>query len=56
VDDRFWIRFRSSMSTMPLAACRAVAATFIAREHLDARTRCARLRASATILYPSFPR
>jgi len=56
--DTFWdpLPFFHMSTMLPLAACRAVAATFIAREHFDAHDSLHEIaRERATILYPSFP-
>lgn len=57
-DDRFWdpLPFFHMSTMLPLAACRAVGACFIAQEHFDAAASLAEIVAErATILFPSFP-
>jgi acyl-CoA synthetase (AMP-forming)/AMP-acid ligase II len=57
-DDRFWdpLPFFHMSTVLPMSACRAVGATFIAQEHFDARESLREIeRERATILFPSFP-
>lgn len=56
--DRFWdpLPFFHMSTMLPLAACRASGALFIAQEHFDAGASVREIIAErATILFPSFP-
>jgi len=56
--DRLWdpLPFFHMSTMLPLAACRAVGATFIASEHFSAEPALREITGEhATILYPSFP-
>jgi fatty-acyl-CoA synthase len=56
--DRFWdpLPFFHMSTMLPLAACRASGATFIAQEHFDAGESVREIvDERATILFPSFP-
>ena len=56
--DRFWdpLPFFHMSTMLPMAACRASGATFIAQEHFEAAASLAEIVAErATILFPSFP-
>ena len=56
--DRFWdpLPFFHMSTMLPMAACRASGATFIAQEHFEAEASLAEIVAErATVLFPSFP-
>jgi len=56
--DRFWdpLPFFHMSTMLPLAACRAVGATFIAQEHFEPAASLREIvHERATILFPSFP-
>ena len=56
--DRFWdpLPFFHMSTMLPMAACRASGATFIAQEHFEAAASLQEIVAErATILFPSFP-
>jgi fatty-acyl-CoA synthase len=58
VEDRFWdpLPFFHMSTVLPMAACRAVGATFIAQEHFDPGASAREIaNERATILFPSFP-
>jgi acyl-CoA synthetase (AMP-forming)/AMP-acid ligase II len=58
VEDRFWdpLPFFHMSTMLPMAACRASGATFIAQEHFEASASLAEIVSErATVLFPSFP-